>query len=117
VTGAKLAAEVEGTPLDDAGKHPVFAEEWINPYLVQGFGESYNRTIRVVIEGGYKLIATSRGERMLFDLDRDPGEEHDLAAAEPERVEHLAGVLERRDGLHVAQRHAGDGEDEVHGLP
>ena len=117
VTGAKLSAEVEGTPLDSPDKHPIFAEEWINPYLVKGFGETYNRTIRVVIEGGYKLIATSRGDRMLFDLDRDPGEEHDLAAAEPERVEHLAGVLERRDGLHVAQRHAGDGEGEVHGLP
>jgi arylsulfatase A-like enzyme len=117
VTGAKLSPEVEGNPLDSAERHPIFAEEWINPYLVKGFGETYNRTIRVVIEGGYKLIATSRGERMLFDLDRDPGEEHDLAATEPERVEHLAAVLERRDGLHVAQRHAGDREGEVHGLP
>src|SRR5262249_35854745 len=117
VTGAKLPPEAEGNPLDSAEKHPIFAEERINPYLEKGFGETYNRTIRVVVEGGYKLIATWRGERMLFDRGRDPREGHRLAAAEPERVQHLAGVLDRREGLHVAQRHAGDGEGELHGLP
>ena len=42
--------------------------------------------LRVYYDGAYKLISTSRGERLLFDLGQDPGEAENLARREPERV-------------------------------
>ena len=58
--------------------------------------------MRVFYDGDYKLITTSHGERMLFDLARDPQESNDLAAAEPERVEELARRLEAAMSTMVA---------------
>ena len=37
-------------------------------------GEVYNRALRAIYDGPYKLITTSRGERFLFDLANDPDE-------------------------------------------
>lgn len=46
-------------------------------------------------QGPYKLITFDAGERyLLFDLDKDPGEEHDLAPARPEKVTSMAATLE-----------------------
>jgi choline-sulfatase len=86
---------VEGVALDD-GPRPAYAEEGINPFLVERYGESYDRAVRVLYDGQYKLISTSRGERMLFDLSTDPGEVSDLAGQEPERVQELTQRLELR---------------------
>ncbi|MCB9881770.1 MAG: sulfatase-like hydrolase/transferase [Planctomycetes bacterium] len=51
------------------------------------------------IDGDFKLhrIPKSRGEPNyeLYDLSNDPGETHDLAAMEPERVEAMKQALER----------------------
>jgi arylsulfatase len=41
-----------------------------------------------VSDGRYRLLV-HRGRTLLFDLERDPAELHDLAAAEPERVRAL----------------------------
>src|SRR5205823_3408250 len=49
---------------------------------------------RVLYDGPYKLITTSRGERLLFDLERDPEETDDLAARDPARTEALARRLD-----------------------
>jgi len=57
----------------------------------------------VLYDGTYKLIRTSRGERMLFDLARDPFEQHDLAAAEPERAADLQRRLDTALGTLVAR--------------
>ena len=43
----------------------------------------------------FKLIALNDGRRLLFDLVADPLERHDLAAANPARVEHLRAALDR----------------------
>jgi arylsulfatase A-like enzyme len=46
-----------------------------------------------ILLGGYKLVRNyERKTRRLFDLERDPGEEHDLASAKPE----LAAELDAR---------------------
>jgi len=43
----------------------------------------------------YKLISVDGGRRwMLFDLIEDPGESHDLAAQQPERVRTMRAKLE-----------------------
>ena len=83
--------------------HPSLAEEDIDPFLVARYGARYDRSIRVLYDGTYKLIRTSRGERMLFDLARDPAEQHDLAAAEPERAADLQRRLDTALGTLVAR--------------
>lgn len=94
-TGARLPAEVEGAGLA-AERRLVYAEEGINPFLVAEYGGFYDRAMRVVYDGSYKLLSTSRGRRMLFDLASDPGEEHDLAGAQPERLAQLEALLAAR---------------------
>jgi len=91
--GVPVPADMQGQPLREV-KRPTIAEEDINPFLVADYGDVYNRAIRVVVDGPWKLISTSKGQRMLFDLSKDPQEKNDLAAAEPERVQELAQRLE-----------------------
>jgi arylsulfatase A-like enzyme len=90
-----LPPGVEGASLPAVAR-PSYAEEGINPFLVERYGPAYDRAIRVVYDGHYKLIVTSRGERMLFDLASDPGEHVDLASREPARVQELTQRLELR---------------------
>ena len=49
---------------------------------------------RWVIEGSWKLIRPARAELRLFDLSQDPGEEDNLAAKHPDKLEHLKKVLD-----------------------
>ena len=93
LTGATLPPGVQGEVLSSVS-HPSLAEEDIDPYLVSRYGSQYDRSIRVLYDGSYKLIRTSRGESMLFDLTRDPEEKTDLARAEPERAAALLRRLE-----------------------
>jgi arylsulfatase A-like enzyme len=95
VLGVPAPDGVEGVALD-ASPRPAYAEEGINPFLVARYGAFYDRAVRVLYDGNYKLISTSRGERMLFDLAADPGEVSDLAVQEPERVQELTQRLELR---------------------
>jgi arylsulfatase len=53
-------------------------------------------------DGKLKLIL-ARGRSELYDLSQDPGERHDLAAAHPEEVARLTGLLRRM----LAQRTEG----------
>ncbi|MCC6767258.1 MAG: sulfatase [Deltaproteobacteria bacterium] len=91
--GAPLPGGVQGSPLQQVA-HDSLAEEHINPEFVSFYGEVYNRALRVIYEGPYKLISTSRGERFLFDLGKDPGEEQNLAEREPQRVTGMEDELE-----------------------
>ncbi|HWP64743.1 MAG TPA: sulfatase [Candidatus Limnocylindria bacterium] len=93
VVGVATPEAVEGKALDD-GPRRTYAEEGINPFLVERYGAFYDRAVRVVYDGNHKLISTSRGERMLFDLAADPQESSNRAAAEPERVQELSQQLE-----------------------
>ena len=61
---------------------------------VRAFGEVYNRALRVLYDGPYKLITTSRGETLLFDLGTDAGENENLASREPSRVTAMEERLE-----------------------
>jgi arylsulfatase A-like enzyme len=101
VAGAPIPPEVQGQQLLHVD-HPSFAEEDINPFLVAQYGPFYDRAVRVVYDGPWKLITTSRGEKMLFDVAKDPGETTDLATAEPERVQRLTQRLETELGTMVA---------------
>jgi arylsulfatase A-like enzyme len=101
VAGADAIAGVQGEVLPHV-THASRAEEGANLFLVSSYGAAYDRAVRVLYDGTYKLITTSRGDRMLFDLSRDPSESEDLAAREPERVAELARQMETAFGTSVA---------------
>jgi len=91
--GAPVPPDVQGQALVRV-THEIVAEEHINPEFVNHYGDVYDRAMRVIYDGSYKLIATSKGERMLFDLEHDPGEARNLSADEPGRVAELERRLE-----------------------
>ncbi len=84
---------VQGEPLR-AVTHETVAEEHINPEFVAQFGDVYDRALRVYYDGSFKLISTSKGQRLLFDLATDPGEATDLASRDPARVAAMEQRLE-----------------------
>ncbi len=75
-------------------RHEIVAEEHINPEFISHYGAVYDRAIRVLYDGPWKLIATSRGERFLFDLAHDRDEANNLVSREPERAKELERRLE-----------------------
>jgi arylsulfatase A-like enzyme len=95
--GAEVPAAVAGQPLQRV-THASLAEEHINPEFVAVYGNVYNRALRVIYDGPYKLITTSQGEKLLFDLDRDPDETRNLAADDPGRVARMETQLESTIG-------------------
>jgi arylsulfatase A-like enzyme len=57
----------------------------------------YGDQRRAIVEWPYKMIVNvETPEVALYDLERDPAEVHDLAAAKPEVVERLAAALDAR---------------------
>jgi arylsulfatase A-like enzyme len=82
--------------------HPILAEEDINPFLVASYGAAYDRGMRVVYDGDHKLITTSRGDHLLYDLARDPAETDNLASRDAERLADLTRRLEAAFGTIVA---------------
>ncbi len=101
--GAPSIPGIQGEALPGA-HHVTLAEEDINPFLVQTVGAAYDRAIRVVYDGTHKLITTSRGDQMLFDLAQDPGETDNLAERDPARVADLTRLLEAAFGTTVVAR-------------
>jgi arylsulfatase A-like enzyme len=45
-------------------------------------------------EDGWKLIMSAAGGVQLFDLEADPGERHDVAGAQPDRVHRMRAALQ-----------------------
>jgi arylsulfatase A-like enzyme len=99
--GAPMIAGMQGQPLPDVTRESR-AEEDINPFLVSSYGAAYDRAVRVVYDPPFKLITTSRGDRMLFDLARDPGETDNLAEREGARLAELTRRLEAAFGTTMA---------------
>ena len=78
-------------PLDGVSLVPVLVGEVHERPQPIGFR---SRRQRAWHDGRHKLISTDDGESYaLYDLVADPGESVDLAAREPERVEHMRAAL------------------------
>ncbi len=97
--GAVLARNLLAQPL---ATHPVVSEVESADKLirvVQAVDADVARTAggklghRALYEGHLKLIARGDGEQQLFDLDADPAELTNLAAARPADVERLGAAL------------------------
>lgn len=50
---------------------------------------------QAIRQGNYKLLKRREGQHRLYDLLQDPGETHDLAAAQPDVVKQLAARYEQ----------------------
>jgi arylsulfatase A-like enzyme len=87
VAGSTLATRMTGAT--DEPELETYSETMYPRYH---FGWSELRAVRA---GGFKLIAAPRPE--LYDLDTDPGEEHDLYQSRPALAATLAGRLRVRE--------------------
>ncbi|MDS0283283.1 sulfatase [Haloarcula onubensis] len=54
----------------------------------------YQRRLRAVRTDGYKYVRASDGQEWLYDVRGDPGEEHDISAANPRQTAELAASLD-----------------------
>jgi len=68
------------------------------------FNHNDNRAIRV---GDWKLISTGKGGPWeLYDLSKDRSEQHDVAAAQPERVKKMTALWTQQDSEYTRIREA-----------
>ncbi|MEP7049764.1 MAG: sulfatase [Pseudomonadota bacterium] len=65
------------------------------PILSELTEDSHNPPRRAVIQGDYKLIVIKERKYMLFNLSKDPGEETDLAATEPDALNEMKAVYSK----------------------
>ncbi len=85
VSGRSLARALGGVPVDD---EPTFAES-LTPLIHYGWSD-----LRALRDGRWKYILAPRPE--LYDLDRDPGERHNLVEQEPVRARAYRAGIEQR---------------------
>jgi arylsulfatase A-like enzyme/Flp pilus assembly protein TadD len=78
--GPSLLAKSDPGPLYLETLYPLFSFRW--------------SPLKGVVEWPYKLILSASGPEV-YDVAADPGEQHDLASAEPRRTERLRKSLER----------------------
>ena len=83
---------------------PAFRRDGAAPHPYLYFNHNHNRALRV---GDCKILATGEtGAWELYDLRTDRAEQHDLAAAQPERVKTMAAMWKERDDEFVRVREA-----------
>jgi arylsulfatase A-like enzyme len=85
-TGTSLIPLLENRPEDFAKRAIFIHEPYYRPDRLTE-GEPLMPPSTVMIEGDYKLIAYHDGTMRLYDLSKDLGEQNDLSASMPERVE------------------------------
>jgi choline-sulfatase len=71
--GRSLVAEIRGLAEPDDRE----------PIVLDLPEDTDNPPLRAIIEGGYKLTASGKQRYLMFDLTKDPAEEHDLARRDP----------------------------------
>lgn len=74
------------------GNHPIVAEQYFTNLVSLVPPARAHRILRTLVEPPWKLIVSSDGKVELYDLDADPAEGHDLAAARPD----VAGPMRAR---------------------
>jgi choline-sulfatase len=97
--GQKPVPELPGKSLlpELTGREPPKSRE---PIYLELTEDSHNPPRRAVIRGDHKLIWSGPGDKFqLFDLKQDPGEEKDLAKADPDALKDMVaayrGVLDK----------------------
>jgi arylsulfatase len=95
LAGGSSAVPTGAPPLAGRSFAPALRKDGAVPREFLYFNHNDNRAIRV---GDWKLIATgTKGPWELFDLSKDRCEQHDLAAAQPDRAQKLAAMWTAHD--------------------
>ena len=82
--GRSVLPELQGATPDN--REPILSE------LTE---DSHNPPRRAFILGDYKLLVIKERKFMLFNLSKDPGEETDLAATEPEKLAEVKAAYDK----------------------
>ncbi len=94
-----------GTPdpkLSGRSIAPAFQKDGAAPHKFLYFNHNHNRAIRV---GDWKLIATGDdGPWELYNLAKDRGEQHNLAAAQTDRARQMAALWKETDDGFTSRR-------------
>ncbi len=90
--GIEPGREVQGEILP-AVSHEIVVEQLVHAALAEVDPTAFDRETRAVYRGRYKLIATSRNELELYDVDADPTETTDLSAQKPDIVRELHAAM------------------------
>jgi hypothetical protein len=94
--GLPLPRRLEGQALGGV-THPVVCELYRNPGNIKLWDTRFDRGLRAVYSGPFKLILSSRendADADLFDPSTDPGEAENLIQAKPERAGKLMSLIE-----------------------
>jgi arylsulfatase A-like enzyme len=100
-----------------AGGGPILSELHVSPEITPSAAPRdpqmhYDRRYRLLREGSFKLIETSKGERFFYDLASDPSETRDLAAersADVSAMHARLAKLEQEIGLPALDAPLGEG--------
>ena len=93
--GFPLPPDIQGSPIDST-HHPIVAEVYPLPFMNDA-SKKPERQLgdwKSIIEGRWKLVSGSRGGRLLFDLEADPRERHDVRAENPEIADRLQAKMD-----------------------
>lgn len=93
--GANL--KFEGQPLGKV-THPPVAELFRNPGFVDTKGPRFDRDLRAIYAGPFKLITSSKEQDPdagLFDVQNDPGELNDLSEEKPDILKNMQTLLDQ----------------------
>jgi choline-sulfatase len=83
--GRSMVPEIEGrVPADDR-----------DPIVLDLPEDSHNPKVRAIVRGDLKLIVYGEARKELYDLATDPGELHDIAKSEPEKLASMKAEFDR----------------------
>lgn len=85
VLGYPVPRNVQGHDLSKGARGPggdVISESFVHP-LISTWSPRFLRTEQAIFAGPLKFIQSSKGEREVYDLSKDPDEQHNLWAAQP----------------------------------
>lgn len=74
----------------------LFSDEKPQYVLAEFFDDVKNKFSRAIVSPGRKLIVNVDGGLELYDLDKDPGENDNLAATHPEKAAELRDTIKRK---------------------
>lgn len=96
--GGRSVTDLEPESLDGLSLWPLLQRgRGLGDRRLLAEGMLYGKPRQALIDWPLKLVYRPRtGSRSLFDLSRDPGELHDLAADRPQATERLLAILEER---------------------
>ena len=98
--------EIAGAPANDApplpGRSlvPAFAKDGSVTRDFLFFHHEQNRALRM---GDWKIVSAGTGDWELYDLKTDRAESHNLAAAQPDRVQRMAALWQELQDGYVKQ--------------